>query len=182
MSGCLSSCPATCPYICRATCPSVRPCLHPLICPSICPSIRPSVYLAVCPTSIRAPVFKSRQAIMLKKKPKWNQFSHMDGRLKYLCYRNICRKKIRRPSRPRTWSTMPSSDERIVGWRSRCMCMIRLHRHMGAVARIGPASEPLWSPAPPCWPPPLVAVATPVAMAIGAPLTCGSVSRKRTSR
>ena len=36
-----------------------------------------------------------------------------------------------------TWSTIPSSEDRIVGWMSRCMCMMRLQRHMGGVARIG---------------------------------------------
>ena len=35
---------------------------------------------------------------------------------------------------------MPSSEERIVGCRSRCMCMILLHLHIGAVALMGPAS------------------------------------------
>ena len=38
------------------------------------------------------------------------------------------------------WSTMPSSDDSSVGWRSRCMCMIRLQRHIEGVARIGPLS------------------------------------------
>ncbi|KAA8581792.1 hypothetical protein FQN60_003373, partial [Etheostoma spectabile] len=39
------------------------------------------------------------------------------------------------------WSTMPSREESKVGCSSRCMCMIRLQRHIGAVARIGPGSD-----------------------------------------
>ena len=47
------------------------------------------------------------------------------------------------------WSTMPSREDRRVGCSSRCMCMIRLQRHIGAVARIGPGSEaPEWGWAP----------------------------------
>ena len=47
------------------------------------------------------------------------------------------------------WSTMPSREESRVGCNSRCMCMIRLQRHIGAVARIGPGSEaPEWGWAP----------------------------------
>lgn len=47
------------------------------------------------------------------------------------------------------WSTMPSREESRVGCSSRCMCMIRLQRHIGAVARIGPGSEaPEWGWAP----------------------------------
>jgi hypothetical protein len=43
---------------------------------------------------------------------------------------------------------MPSSEERTVGWMSRCMCMIREQRHMEGVARMGPVSPP-----PVAWPP-----------------------------
>ncbi|TNN49208.1 hypothetical protein EYF80_040574 [Liparis tanakae] len=39
------------------------------------------------------------------------------------------------------WSTMPSREESSVGCSSRCMCMIRLQRHIGAVARMGPGSD-----------------------------------------
>lgn len=39
------------------------------------------------------------------------------------------------------WSTMPSREESSVGCSSRCMCIIRLQRHIGAVALIGPGSE-----------------------------------------
>lgn len=39
---------------------------------------------------------------------------------------------------------MPSREESRVGWSSRCMCMIRLQRHMGAVARMGPGSDAEW--------------------------------------
>lgn len=47
------------------------------------------------------------------------------------------------------WSTMPSSEDSRVGCSSRCMCMIRLQRHIGAVARMGPGSVPPewgWAP------------------------------------
>lgn len=47
------------------------------------------------------------------------------------------------------WSTMPSREESNVGCNSRCMCMILLQRHIGAVALIGPGSEaPEWDWAP----------------------------------
>lgn len=47
------------------------------------------------------------------------------------------------------WSTMPSREESSVGCNSRCMCMILLQRHMGAVALMGPGSEaPEWDWAP----------------------------------
>ena len=42
------------------------------------------------------------------------------------------------------WSTMPSREDRSVGCSSRCMCMIRLQRHMGAVALMGPGSDAEW--------------------------------------
>lgn len=41
-----------------------------------------------------------------------------------------------------TWSTTPSRAERRVGWRSLSRCIILLHRHIWAVARIAPGS--LW--------------------------------------
>ena len=31
-----------------------------------------------------------------------------------------------------------------MGWRSRCICMIRLQRHIGAVARIGATPSPVF--------------------------------------
>lgn len=47
------------------------------------------------------------------------------------------------------WSTMPSREDSRVGCSSRCICMILLQRHIGAVARIGPGSEaPEWGRAP----------------------------------
>lgn len=47
------------------------------------------------------------------------------------------------------WSTMPSREDSRVGWSSRCICMILLQRHIGAVARIGPGSDaPEWGWAP----------------------------------
>ena len=42
------------------------------------------------------------------------------------------------------WSTMPSREDSSVGCSSRCMCMIRLQRHMGAVALMGPGSDAEW--------------------------------------
>lgn len=54
------------------------------------------------------------------------------------------------------WSTMPSREDSRVGCSSRCMCMMRLQRHIGAVARMGPGSEAEWLWAPTelgcCWP------------------------------
>lgn len=47
------------------------------------------------------------------------------------------------------WSTMPSREDSRVGCSSRCICMILLQRHIGAVARIGPGSEApecCWAP------------------------------------
>lgn len=47
------------------------------------------------------------------------------------------------------WSTMPSRDDSRVGCSSRCICIILLQRHIGAVARIGPGSEApecCWAP------------------------------------
>lgn len=43
---------------------------------------------------------------------------------------------------------MPSSEDKTVGWISRCMCMIREQRHMEGVARMGPVSPPpvVWLP------------------------------------
>ena len=53
------------------------------------------------------------------------------------------------------------------------MCMIRLHRHMGAGARIGPASD--------CWAPaaalPVVVAADPAAVVVGVePLPAGGAA------
>lgn len=39
---------------------------------------------------------------------------------------------------------MPSREDSRVGCSSRCMCMIRLQRHMGAVALMGPGSDAEW--------------------------------------
>ena len=39
-----------------------------------------------------------------------------------------------------TWSTMPSSADSTVGCMSRWICMMRLQRHIGVVALIGPMS------------------------------------------
>jgi len=51
----------------------------------------------------------------------------------------------------RTWSTMPSSADRTVGCMSRWTCIIRLQRHIGVVALIGPMSVAAaavdWEPA-----------------------------------
>ena len=53
-----------------------------------------------------------------------------------------------------TWSTQPSREARMVGWSSRCMCMMRLQRHIGAGALMGTVSDD-WPNCPPvlaCWP------------------------------
>ena len=44
---------------------------------------------------------------------------------------------------------MPSSEDRMVGCRSLCMCIIREHLHIGAVALIGPLSDAELPVAPP---------------------------------
>ena len=53
-----------------------------------------------------------------------------------------------------TWSTHPSREARMVGWSSRCMCIMRLQRHMGAGALMGTVSDdwPSWPPALDGWP------------------------------
>lgn len=42
------------------------------------------------------------------------------------------------------WSTMPFREDTRVRCSSRCMCVIRLQHHMGAVALMGPGSDAEW--------------------------------------